>query len=114
MLRTGVPIPGVSQADHYHGCVTEPAPVEQTFPSTTYAWKKVKVSRGAAGQGTARRRRSGFLRLARADRSRPVRVTVTYRGGAESWWWVEARGEKAALPGHWSFDDVMARILSER
>lgn len=87
---------------------------EQSFPSTTYEWKKVKVGRPAGGQGTARRSRSGWLRLARADRSRPVRITITYRGGAESWWWVECRGEKGALPGHWSLDDVMSRLLSER
>lgn len=88
--------------------------VEQSFPSTTYEWRKVKIKRPAGGQSTVRRSRRSFLRLTPQPRTRPVRITVTYRGGAESWWLVEARGEREALPGHWSLDDVMARVLSER
>lgn len=88
--------------------------VERTFPSTTYEWRKVKIVRPAGGQGTARRRRTGWLRLTRQPRTQPLRVTISYRGGAESWWWLEARGEKGAIPGHWTLDDVMARLLSER
>jgi hypothetical protein len=41
-------------------------------------------------------------------------MTVTYRGGAESWWLIEARGEHEVFPGHRCLDDVMARVLSER
>jgi hypothetical protein len=88
--------------------------LEQTFGSTRYAWKRVKVSPPPAGQTTARRRRSSFLRLPRADRTRPVRIEILYRGGAESWWLVKARGEHQVFPGCVSLDDLMARVLSER
>lgn len=87
---------------------------EQPFPSTTFVWKKTKIKQRPAGQSTVRRRRSGFLSLARWPRTRPLRLTVTYRGGAEAWWLVEARGVKQHFPGHLALEDVLSRCHSER
>lgn len=111
--HVGDPSAGASGASRPCG-MTSDASIEQSFPSTTYAWRKVKIARPPEATTQRRRRRLGFLRLTVQPRSRPVRITATYRGGAESWWWIEARGEKEALPGHWSLDDVLARVLSER
>lgn len=94
--------------------VTPEADTEQAFASQRFVWRKVKIAHPAGGQGTARRSRRSFLRLAPQPRTRPVRLTVTWRGGAEGWWFVEARGEHQAFPGHWCLEDVMARVLSER
>ncbi len=88
--------------------------LEPTFPSTRYEWRQVKIKTPPAGQSTARRRRSSFLRLPRADRTRPVHLEILSRGGAESWWLIKARGEHQVFPGCASLDDVMARVLSER
>lgn len=78
--------------------------------STTYEWRRVKV-RGGAPEGPSR---SGlpkrFQGLVRRDSKTALTLTVTYRGGAESWWLVQARGRKAAFPGHRCLDDVMAEI----
>src|SRR6185312_17061094 len=88
--------------------------IEPVFASTTFEWRKVKITPGAAGKGTARRSRRSFLRLPRADRTRPIRLEVVYRGGAESWWLVKGRGEHQVFPGHAALEDVMARVYSER
>jgi hypothetical protein len=40
-------------------------------------------------------------------------VTIKYRGGAESWWLVTARGRSGAFPGHAAIEDVMAQVLNE-
>ena len=66
------------------------------------------------GEKVAPRRRSGFLRLPRADRSRAVTITAVYKGGAECYWLIKARGEHQIFAGHISLDDVMSRVLSER
>jgi hypothetical protein len=38
---------------------------------------------------------------------------VTYRGGAESWWLIDARGSIGVFPGHAALEDVMAQIFNE-
>lgn len=63
---------------------------------------------------TARRSRSGFLRLPVADRTREVTIRIYYRGGAEAYWLVKARGEHQVFPGVTALEDVMARVFSER
>lgn len=83
-------------------------------PSTTWAWRKVKIARPPEGTTQQRRSRYGFLRLTRQPRSRPVRLTLTYRGGPESRWLVEARGTRESFIGSVYLEDVMARVLSER
>lgn len=86
---------------------------EQTFPSTTWAWKRVKMRSSAGGQRDSSRVKRGFRRLGRYPRSEALRITVKYRGGAEAWWLVQARGCVEAFPGHLAFEDVMRRVYSE-
>lgn len=87
---------------------------EQEFPSTTWAWRKVKMRPSAGGQERSSRAKRGFLRLYRMPRTEPVRITVEYRGGAESWWLIKARGTHEVFPGHLSLEDVLSRIYSEK
>lgn len=72
------------------------------------------MTTGAAGTGTARRSRSAWSRLGPWPRSRHLTLKVTYKGGSESWWLIEARGASGVFPGHLSLEDVMARIFNER
>jgi hypothetical protein len=46
-------------------------------------------------------------------RRRKLRLTISWRGGAESWWLVEARGCHGVFPGHRSLEDVAAEVCSE-
>lgn len=87
---------------------------KEPLTSTTWVWKKVKIRQSAGGHGHSTRAKRGFLRLGRSPRHLPVRVTLTYKGGAESWWLVQARGESQVFSGSTALEDVMARVLSER
>lgn len=53
---------------------------------------------------------SRWSQVKRRDPKTPLDVKIRYRGGAESWWLIEARGCKAAFPGHMCIEDVMAEI----
>ncbi len=66
-----------------------------------------------AGQNGARAQRGRWRHLARWPRARKLGITVTYRGGAESWWLIQARGSQGVFPGHAALEDVMARVLNE-
>lgn len=89
---------------------------EQSFPSTRWVWKKVKVTQRPQGTITARRSRSlrGFRVLPRSNRREYVTIRVKWRGGAESWWLVEARGKNQALPGWMALEDVMSLVHNEQ
>jgi hypothetical protein len=66
-----------------------------------------------AGHDTARAKRGRWRHLARWPRSRSLTLTVLYRGGAESWWLVSARGSQGVFPGHCALEDVMHQVFNE-
>lgn len=81
--------------------------------STTYEWRKVKIS-GARRDGQARLPKAGRFRgLPRRNGSARLTLTISHKGGSESWWLIEARGRTATFPGHRCLDDVMAEINRE-
>ena len=86
---------------------------EHTFRSTTAEWKWVKIKRRPQGTVTARAKRGRWRHLARWPRSQNLSIKVTYRGGAESWWLVEARGSEGVFPGHAALEDVMSQVFNE-
>ncbi len=86
---------------------------EQTFPSTTYEWKKVKMKPPPAGHKTARAKRGRWYRYSTWPRHRKLTLTISHRGGPESWWLIESRGSHGAVPGHLSLDDVMALVHND-
>lgn len=87
--------------------------LEQAFPSTTYAWKPVKVKRRPQGTPTARAKRGRWWGLATWPRQRPLSLTITWRGGPESYWLVETRGRHGVFAGCSSLDDVMTAVANE-
>jgi len=83
------------------------------FGSTTWEWRKVKMRTPPAGHDTARAKRGRWRGLSTWPRRRALTVTVKYRGGAESWWLVSARGRQGVFPGHAAIEDVMAQVFNE-
>lgn len=48
--------------------------------------------------------------LARRNRREPLTLSVKYRGGAEAWYEIKARGRTYRVPGHRALHDVMELI----
>jgi len=66
-----------------------------------------------AGQDRARAKRGQWRRFPTWPRHRVLTIKIKHRGGAESWWLIEARGCSGVLPGHLALDDVMAVVCNE-
>ena len=85
---------------------------EQTIPSTTWAWKRVKISRPP--EGNRERGPKGLHTWVGRSRWDPrkdrVTIRIRYRGGAECWYEVEARGATARLTGTVALHDLMVAI----
>jgi hypothetical protein len=88
--------------------------IEHPFPSTRWEWRKVKMKPPPAGHNAAGAKRPRFSGLSVWPRTRTLRLTIRWRGGAASWWLVESRGTRQAFPGHLALEDVMTVILSEQ
>jgi len=82
-------------------------------PSTTWSWeyRKIRVLRRQAPGKTARSALSG--RLPHWNRREPLTITVKYRGGAESWVELRARGRTWRAPGHLALFDVLSEIWGD-
>lgn len=79
-------------------------------PSTTWGWRKVKISPAPPGRrGQPPEGRHPALGCTR-DPRKPLSVTIVYRGGAEAWWELRARGIVLRRPGHVALDEVL-RLL---
>lgn len=83
---------------------------ERGTGSTRWVPRGERLSSSARGKTQhARRAYRWFgLRLSPADRK--VTITVTYRGGAECWYNLEARGRHGVFPGVASLHDIMREI----
>lgn len=79
-------------------------------PSTTWEWRRVRVTRGAAGRSAAGRKSVRWRRFPRLPREKAVTVRLKYRGGAQAWVVVTARGESNAYPGDVMLYDLLADI----
>lgn len=88
-------------------------PIEQTFSSTIWEWRKVKMKPPPAGHKTARAQRGRWRHLRQWPRTQGITLTVAYRGGPESYWLVTARGSHGVFPGHACLEDVMHQVFSE-
>lgn len=84
--------------------------IEHSFPSTTWGWKRVKMARPPEATSTARAERARRYALPRRDPRESLTVTVRYRGGAECWWEIRARGTVWRVPGSTSVHDLLASI----
>lgn len=81
--------------------------------STTWDYKNGKFSRpaGRASKNGAKPPRWG--RLARRNPRDKLTITVTYRGGNQCWYLVEARGSSGVFPGVLALHDVMREIYND-
>lgn len=89
--------------------------VEPPFPSTTWAWRRVRIARPPEA-----RKISGPKGLHAwrglspwPIRRKPVTVTFKYRGGAECWYEIHARGRTSRLTGGLMLHDLLRAIAGE-
>lgn len=80
-------------------------------PSTTWEFRRVKVRRRPQGPAARRPKDSSFGDLGRLDPKEGTFVKVTYRGGPECWWQLEARGKTVRRPGSLALHDVLWEIF---
>lgn len=80
--------------------------------STTWRYEKVRVSQPpeATGRGTPAGRR--LRSLPRRDPREGINVTLKYRGGAQAWVEVRARGCVWHTPGDVSLYDVLRAVTN--
>lgn len=79
-------------------------------PSTTWAWKKVRITPPAEGHTAAARRASFEASLARRNLRKPLPAVIKLRGGEECWVEVQARGRVFRFPGYVALYDVLRSI----
>lgn len=84
---------------------------EQPLPSTTWAWKRVKIARPPEAKQHRPAKRGRWWYLQPWPRSKPLPMTVKYRGGPECWYEIHGRGSVGRFPGHTALHDVMSEIM---
>ena len=87
---------------------------EQSFPSTPFVWRKVKMSRPPEASKPRRAQRGRWFHLPKRDWRQPLTVSMKYRGGDECWIEVRARGGVGRYPGYVQLVDVLADINRHR
>lgn len=86
-------------------------PVANEHSSSTLSeWEYRKVMRRPAGPTGQRGEATPLKRLALRNRRKPLTVTITYRGGPESWWELRARGKVVRVPGHRFVEDALSQF----
>ncbi len=83
------------------------------FGSTTWEWRRVKMKPPPAGHNAARAKRGRWRGLSTWPRRRSLRLDIVYRGGAQSWWLVTARGSSGVFPGDACIEDIMSQVFNE-
>lgn len=78
--------------------------------STTWDWERDRIS-PAARTGTTRvAKQRRWKGLARRNPKDSLTIRITYRGGNQAWYLVEARGRSGVFPGVLALHDVMREI----
>jgi hypothetical protein len=83
---------------------------EQTFPSTTWGWRHVRLWERPTPPQQAQPPKALPRRLRGRDRKAPITITVQYTAGAQCWYRITARGEVFSVPGDRAIHDVMEYI----
>jgi hypothetical protein len=83
---------------------------EPLFPSTLWAWRKVKIAQPPKALGAQPPKATYWHRFKRRDARTPITVTLALRGGPEAWIEVRGRGSVGRYPGWVSLYDVVADI----
>lgn len=85
----------------------------QAQPSTTVVWETVKIPRRRRPTGKAAAKQHPKALLVTREEREPLFLTVTYKGGAEGWVVVQARGRVVAVPGWWSLLELVLDVNSD-
>lgn len=100
--------------------MSSPTPAEgdsnTRLASTTFEWKRVRMRRPAEGHSNSppKAGRSYFRRLSPWDwRRKPLTITVKYRGGAQCWFELKARGGTLRVEGAHALVDVVAELANQ-
>jgi hypothetical protein len=78
--------------------------------STTWHHEDGSLRRAPARVGTVRPQGRSIYALPRRDFRKRLNITLTYLGGPEGYWVIEARGWKWKVPGDIALHDVMLWI----
>lgn len=81
--------------------------------STTWGTKRVKIASAPPGHSRSTAKPSRWHGLPRWAGSEKLTLTVTYRGGAECWYSVQARGRQGMFPGYVSLHDALHEIYRQ-
>lgn len=78
--------------------------------STTFEWRRVKID--VPPERPSKTAAAGRPPLNRRNARDALTLTIRYRGGAEAWWEVKARGQTWRFPGYYAIHDVMRVVLA--
>lgn len=90
------------------GCASE-----HTFGSTTWKWRRVKMTRAPQATGHSVPKGHRWRKLPRRDPRKPLALTIKLRGGPEGWVEVHARGDFARYPGSTCVLDILMDVNSQ-
>lgn len=82
--------------------------------STTWGYRRVKLLSPARASGGSVPQARLWRQLSRWDPRKVITITVSYRGGAEAWYEVHARGSVGRFPGGTALHDVMRSIYNDK
>ena len=84
-----------------------PSPAEQSFPSATWEWRRVKIKPPAQGHQDSAPKGHRWRRLPVRNPRDPLTLTVKLRGGPEAWVEIHARGDLGRFPGYVTIAEVV-------
>jgi len=83
-------------------------------PSTTFGFKRVKIASAPKGPRGSGAEGGRWRSLARRNPREKLTLTIHYRGGAECWYEVVARGKRGRFPGYIALHDAIREINEGR
>lgn len=86
---------------------------DHVFPSTTWAYRRVIIRPAPQADRTVGRKAGRWWGIRRVDRAHKLRLEVTYRGGPQCWYLIEARGRHGAFDGGRALHDVIREICQQ-
>ena len=86
---------------------------DERLPSTRWEYRRVKIATPPQAPGQRGAAAHNFVGLSPLDRREPVHLSIRYRGGAEAWHMVEARGRKVPIPGWMELYDLHRLIAGK-
>lgn len=82
-------------------------------PSTTWGWRRIKIAPAPQAEEHRERSEASLGSLLRWPRRKPLTITLKYRGGAECWWEIRARGRTIRRPGYVAVHDLMRELFRD-